>query len=134
MAMVGTCEHCGEKFNLELYHCGFAEWSYAYCDTCGMTAMLSCWDKRWPTGVKGCQQEIAREMEPHLRPCACGGKFLKGSSPRCPRCGGELSAEGAASYIEEQAPGTKKGWRWQRNWTDVYCIVIEDRQVRDIFQ
>jgi len=30
--MTGTCEHCGEQFGIEIFHSGFAEISYAYCD------------------------------------------------------------------------------------------------------
>jgi hypothetical protein len=131
--MIGTCEHCGQQFNFELFHCGFAEWPYAYCGQCGMVAILSCWSEQWPEDVKGCQKEIAREMEPHLKPCACGGKFTKGNNPRCPHCKHALSAELAAVYIEEQAPGAKKGWRWQRNWSNVYCVVVEKRIMKDVF-
>jgi len=40
-----------------------------------------------------------------------------------------LSAVTATSYIESNAPGTKKGWRWQRNWSGLYGIVIEGRRV-----
>jgi hypothetical protein len=29
---------------------------------------------------------------------------------------------------------TKKGWRWQRNRHDTYCIVIENRLVEDNFK
>jgi hypothetical protein len=39
----------------------------------------------------------------------------------------------ATAYIEINAPGTKKGWRWQRNWQATYCIVIENRVVNDNF-
>ena len=60
--------------------------------------------------------EIAPRMEQYLLPCACGGKFGRGNSPRCPNCKQILSAEKAADYIEPQCASTKKGWRWQRNW------------------
>jgi len=43
-------------------------------------------------------------MERHLLPCECGGKFSKGSSPRCPKCKGSLSADSATGYIEAQSP------------------------------
>lgn len=32
------------------------------------------------------------------------------------------SAEKATAWIEANAPGTKKGWRWQRNWIGTYAI------------
>jgi hypothetical protein len=45
-----------------------------------------------------------------------------------------LSAELATTYIEHNAPGTKKGWRWQRNWSGVYGIVIEDKRIDNNFR
>jgi len=39
----GTCEHCGKAFEYYLIHNGFNESSYAYCDKCGMTALLEGW-------------------------------------------------------------------------------------------
>jgi transcription elongation factor Elf1 len=39
----GKCEHCGESFSYRLIHNGFNESAYAYCGTCGMTALLDGW-------------------------------------------------------------------------------------------
>ena len=135
---IGTCEHCGRPFGYWLCHSGFADCSYAYCEKCGMTAILSLWNKRMPklslgAGAWG-QQEIPVELEQYLRPCECGGVFKRGASPRCPHCSQSLSAEAATTYIETNAPGSKQGWRWQRNWHDTYCIVIENRRVNDNFR
>jgi hypothetical protein len=87
-----------------------------------------------PKMPSGCtpQQEICVELEQYLKPCACGGAFRKGSSPRCPHCNRILSARLATQYIEANALGTKKGWR--SNWHETYCIVIEKREVRDNFK
>ena len=85
-----------------------------------------------PSGCPS-QQEICAELEPYIQPCDCGGYFRKGSSPRCPKCGQALSAVDATGYIEANAPGTKKGWRWQKNWHETYCIIIEDKVVNDNF-
>lgn len=131
--MTGICEHCGAEFKIEIFHNGFGDSSYAYCDLCGMTAILSGWNKHWPPGVKCTQAEMAAEMQPFLKPCACGGRFSKGNSPRCPACKKHLSAERATEYIESQSPGTKKGWRWQRNWSGLYCAVINNLRVADNF-
>lgn len=132
---VGTCECCHQHFAYYLCHCGFGDCVYAYCDSCGKTAILSMWDKRWPN-LPDCpvQQEICIAMESHLQPCECGGSFRRGSSPRCPFCSQPLSAAAAASYIEGNAPGTGKGWRWQRNWSGLYCIVIAGNRVDDNFR
>jgi hypothetical protein len=40
----------------------------------------------------------------------------------------------ATEYIEPQAEGTKKGWRWQRTWTGLYSIIIEDSVVHDVWK
>jgi hypothetical protein len=135
-ACSGRCEHCAKTFSYQLYHCGFGDCSYAYCDTCGMTSVLSLWSTKMPKTASDCpsQQEICAELEQYLEPCACGGLFRKGSSPRCPNCRNALSAEVASAYLEKNAPGTKKGWRWQRNWHQTYCIVVEGRQVNDNFR
>ena len=77
MAWTGVCEHCAEHFDIEIFHNGFGDSSYAYCDRCGKTAILSGWSKQWPNGVKCTQAEIAPEMEGHLKPCGCGGIFTK---------------------------------------------------------
>jgi hypothetical protein len=132
--MIGTCDQCGEKFKIEIFHNGFGDSSYAYCDTCGMTAILSGWHKQWPSGVKCTQAEIASEMEPYLKGCGCGGRFAKGNSPHCPHCKQPLSAEKATEYIEQQSSGTQKGWRWQRNWFGIYCAVVDGRKVADNFK
>jgi phage FluMu protein Com len=99
-----------------------------------MTAVLSLWTKQIPTlpAFRG-QQEIPVEFEQYLEPCSCGGTFKKGAQPRCPHCNKVLSAEAAADYIERNAPGTKRVWRWQRNWHEAECIVIEKRSIGDNF-
>ena len=132
---IGTCEHCQQPFGYWLAHCGFGVCVYAYCDSCGRTAILSLWDKRMPK-LPNCpgQQEMCSAMEPYVQPCECGGTFRRRSAPRCPHCAKPLSPEFATSYLEANAPGTKKGWRWQRNWSGVYCIVIEDRRVDNNFR
>ncbi len=127
---MGTCEKCTREFAYSLLHSGFAEVAYANCDSCGKTAILSLWDKRMPK-LANCpgQQEICSELEKYLHVCQCGGRFKRGSHPRCPHCSEPLSAELATAYIEGNAPGTKKGWRWQRNWSGLYGIVIEGNRV-----
>jgi hypothetical protein len=131
----GNCDHCNQTFGYYLGHCGFGDCSYACCEKCGKTAILSMWDKRM-SKLPACvsQQEICAEWEPYIQPCECGGAFKKGACPRCPYCRQALSAETATAYIEANAPGTKKGWRWQRNWHATYCIVIENRVVNDNFK
>jgi hypothetical protein len=134
---LGDCESCHAKFEYYLIHNGFGDSAYAYCDKCGMTAIVGGWDDnakpaQAPLKVQG---PIQVGTEPWLQPCECGGSFRAQSSPRCPYCKERLSAEIASEYIERQAPGTKRlwrwkwGWRWQRNWQGMYCIVIGGRRI-----
>jgi hypothetical protein len=131
---VGKCELCHGQFGYYLIHSGFNDSIYAYCDSCGKTAVLSLWDKRMPT-LPNCPpyEEICSAMEPYLRSCDCGGRFIRGAAPRCPLCDESLSIS-AASYIESNAPGTERGWRWQRSWSRLYCIVIENKIVENNFR
>jgi phage FluMu protein Com len=107
----GTCEHCKQSFNYRLCHSGFGDCSYAYCDQCGMTAILDYWDKKIPKWPVGCprHQEICVELERHIKPCVCGGAFRKGASPRCPRCGVVLAPEAATAYIEMKCARHEEG-------------------------
>jgi hypothetical protein len=80
-------------------------------------------------------QAITPEIEPFLQNCSCGGKFRSGTSPRCPHCHCSLSATEATAYIEEaHAPAAKNGWRWQQNWTGLYCIIIENKSANDVWK
>lgn len=128
----GICEHCNRTFRYTLVHNGFNGSSYAYCGTCGLTALLSEW--QLPPGLPVRVPPfapISREVESFLEPCSCGGPSVSGACPRCPHCRAVLSAVHAADYIEAQAAGTAKGWRWQRDWEGCYCIIIENRVVND---
>jgi hypothetical protein len=127
----GFCGACARPFHYSLIHNGFADSTYAYCDTCGMTAFVSAWDKSIPRAAKlKVHGPINPEAEKLLAPCACGGIFRADALPRCPHCSVPLSADGAAQYLEENAPGTVKGWRWQRSWQGLYAIVIEGRSCK----
>jgi hypothetical protein len=127
---IGKCGQCGKLFPYDLFHSGFGDFAYAYCDRCGMLSILDGWKP--PEGVKlTIHRMIAPDIEPLLSPCPCGGQFRAGASPRCPHCGSRLSAEEATTWIEANAPGTARGWRWQRNWSGIYAISIERPFVRD---
>ena len=124
----GECERCKLVFAYELLHSGFGDFKYAYCDTCGMTATFDSWNT-WVSRISALTKgigEIEPSAEPFLLPCQCGGHFQSGSLPRCPICKMPISADFAAGYLERNALGSMKGWRWQRNWSGAYCIVIED--------
>jgi hypothetical protein len=124
----GICEYCHREFNYQLWHSGFSDISYAYCSICGLIATFSYQgeNRSYLPSIVAAHQEINKDFEPLLNSCICGGRFKSGASPRCPHCNFIISAEYAASYIEANAPGTAKGWRWQRSWSGLYCIAIED--------
>ena len=124
----GNCEHCLTEYHYDIWHSGFSDLTYAYCDSCGMLATLNSWDPRCSKlpPHSSWHREIDAVLEPSIEPCVCGGKFRKGSDPRCPHCKLPISAEYAARFIERNAPGTSKGWHWQRTWTGLYCFAVED--------
>src|SRR6516225_4964216 len=97
----GVCEHCRSRFEYWLCHCGMAESMYAYCDSCGKTAILSERDKRIApiaqlplTTGDLCRNGV---ISPTAR---VRGRFRKGGTPRCFHCKHSLSAGAATSYIE----------------------------------
>jgi hypothetical protein len=124
----GECEHCHELYRYSLWNAGLGECSYAYCDSCGKLATISYHDPRMallpPTDIM--KQEIDASWEPYLAPCSCGGSFRRGASPRCPSCNQRLSAELATEHIEMNEAYATRNWRWQQNWSDEYCIAMED--------
>jgi hypothetical protein len=129
---IGVCESCRSYFQYVLIHNGFGDSAYAYCDECGKLCLLDCWYQEIPKSANVQWHKcIEPEIEPLLQPCSCGGHFKFGASPRCPTCHEKLSAERATTYLEKNAPGTAKGWRWQKNWTGCYCVIIESQIVRD---
>jgi hypothetical protein len=129
---IGICETCHKHFEYSIYHCGFGDCAYAYCDRCGRCSLLSVWFQGIPPGTSlKVHGPIEKRIEPKLLPCPCGGAFRAEAPPRCSNGSHALDAALASGYIEQNAPGTLKGWRWQRNWSGVYCIDVEGRAVRD---
>ena len=124
----GDCEHCERNYRYSLWHSGFGDNSYAYCDQCGMLAILNYSNPQLAGLPPFTTQyaEIDDSWEPYLSACPCGGQFRKGQSPRCPFCSEKLSPTHAAEHIEAQAQGAGKGWRWQGDWHGVYCMAIDD--------
>lgn len=124
----GECDRCGRAYRYSLLDATFSDCSYAYCDTCGMLAIVnysSSFIMNMPP-ISTPHQVIDAAWEQYLRPCTCGGQFRNGASPRCVVCREELSAVNAAPHIERNFVAGGRGWSWQRNWTSSYCIDIED--------
>lgn len=95
-----------------------------------LQAFIYLWSKM-PAGVVLECGAVRAEIEPYMAPCPCGGGFRADAVPRCPHCHQPLSATEAATYIEGNASGTAKGWRWQRDWQGLFAMVIEGREVED---
>jgi hypothetical protein len=131
MSDFGTCDACAQQFSYDLVHNGFNDSAYAYCDRCGCTALISAWTAHPPDAPIKFQRAITEDVEPFLLGCSCGGHFRANGAPRCPSCKAALSADAAASYIEANALGTQKGWRWQRDWSGLYCIIVDHRIAKD---
>lgn len=128
MLKKGDCEHCGRLYRYSLWHSGFGDTAYAYCDECGMLALLNLSNEQVSALPPLTSQygEIDQKWEALLQSCPCGGHFRKGASPRCPFCNEKLSAMHAAEHIETQALGAGKDWHWQNDWNGIYCIAIDD--------
>ena len=124
----GDCEHCGRFYRYSLWNSGFGNNSYAYCDQCGLLAILNYSNPLVAAlpHVSIENEEIDKSWEPFLLPCPCGGRFRKGASPRCQYCNEPLSPMHAAGHIEAQAFGSGRGWHWQNSWSGLHCMAIED--------
>ena len=126
----GQCDKCARFFSYHLIHNGFNASSYAYCDSCSYVALLDHWQTP-PNAPKLDFASITADVEELLLPCPALGHFRASALPRCPHCNQPLDAVRARDYIEANAPGTAKGWRWQRSWDGLYCIIIEERVAHD---
>jgi hypothetical protein len=126
----GDCEHCARSYHYALFNATFGDYSYAYCDSCGYLATFGYSSAMMLTMPKlsTTNQVIDASWEPYIRPCLCGGKFRRGASPRCLYCHEPLSATHAAKHIERNTVGAPRGWQWQGNWKDSYCLAMEDPQ------
>jgi hypothetical protein len=125
------CEHCGAAFAYRLLHNGFNDSAYGYCDKCSFAVMLNGYTHEAQRVSLRVHQRITPGMEPLLKPCPSGGKFSASAEPKCPHCSQPLSATKATDYIERNAPGTAKGWRWQHSWSGLYSVVLNENVVED---
>ena len=127
----GFVPHCGGAFRYRLIHNGFNDSAYAYCNRCSFTVLLSGWNHAAQRIGLRIHQRITPHVEALLKPCPCGDAFLSSAEPKCPHCARSLSAAKATTYIERDAPGTAKGWRWQQSWSGIYSVVLNDNHVQD---
>jgi hypothetical protein len=98
--MLLTCPHCALQTTIDQeypYHSGFSDMGFLYCDSCPNTFVFSSCNKSYNrfAGEKHPWSLNAREkrnLEKHIRPCSCGGRFRFSAFPRCPHCGKDLSS------------------------------------------
>ena len=124
----GRCDTCGARFPCALVHNGFNDSAFAYCEQCGTAGFVSAWRDDIPREAHfEAHGPVSAATESLLAPCSCGGRFRRDAAPRCPSCHSALSATAAASWLEAQAPGAAKGWRWQRSWQGLYSLIVAGR-------
>jgi DNA-directed RNA polymerase subunit RPC12/RpoP len=131
MNPTGSCDHCGAAFRYQLIHHGFNESAYAYCNQCSFTVLLNGWHPAARRVNLGIHRRMTPDIEGWLKPCPCGGVFRASADPKCPHCAQSLSSAKATVYIERDAPGTAKGWRWQQSRSGIYSIILNDKLVND---
>lgn len=65
-----------------------------YCDLCSNVYFSEA--QRDQLHERGASAELLEELEALLPRCPCGGQFRPNTSPKCPRCGYELSHQDSA--------------------------------------
>lgn len=123
----GSCDLCRRRFAFELVHSGMNRCAYAYCSECGIAGLLEARPAKRLRGER--HGMISSCIEAALAPCGCGGRFLSGSAPRCPACRETLDPDQASAYIDPAVQPVAAGWKWQKSWQGLYCIVVEKRTV-----
>ena len=97
------CRACGSTYPVKhIYHAGFSDTGFLYCDRDTTVVTFSSFDKifeqlqsgvtakhPWALGEEGPEEDI-RQIESHLIRCPCGGKFSFSNPLLCPNCRGVL--------------------------------------------
>lgn len=95
-----NCPTCLRTIKLKqkrMYHAGFSNLGFLYCNTCTSVLEFGVYNPHY-TKIVGdkhpwsLNQKEKRNVENHLRPCPCGGKFEFDLEPRCPFCNGSLKS------------------------------------------
>lgn len=100
-----TCPTCGKVIKLRqkrLYHAGFSNLGFLYCDTCPSILEFSAYNQNYIRIVGDkhpwmLNPDEKKKLEDHLAPCKGGGRFRFEAYPRCPFCNGNL-----ASFIPDK--------------------------------
>jgi uncharacterized C2H2 Zn-finger protein len=92
-----TCENVIRLKQKQIYHAGFSNLGFLYCDTCTNILEFSTYNKHYVAivGEKHpwtLSQKDKRKVETHLKQCSCGGRFRFDLQPKCPYCGGSLES------------------------------------------
>lgn len=94
------CPSCSNTIRLEqmhIYHAGFSNLGFLYCDTCPNILEFSTYNRNYVAIVGGKHpwtlvHKDKKKVEDHLRQCSCGGKFKFDLKPRCPYCKSNLES------------------------------------------
>ena len=95
-----TCPHCTKEIRLRQkypYHAGFSNLGFLYCDSCTAILKFGSYNRNYVRIVGDKHPWMLssgekRQVEEHLKPCFCGGRFQFDAYPRCPQCGQELQS------------------------------------------
>ncbi len=94
------CPNCKKLILLKqeyLYHAGFSNRGFLYCELCPTILEFSSYDRNykkfirdkgpWPLAV-----DEKQLIEKHLKYCPCGGRFRFDAPPKCPHCLGSIAS------------------------------------------
>ena len=105
--IISTCDSCGKSFLFRMYHVGFSEVDYYYCNRCTNYLAVSLMDRKYNQLLEKLlvkrvatfspryefsDEEIRLNLENYemieqqFIPCSCGGRFEYLANCLCPYC------------------------------------------------
>lgn len=98
--MILTCPNCKEKIKLRqkyFYHAGFSNRGVLYCDKDSSTLKFGSYNPNYQRIVGSKHPwtltvDEKAQLENHLAPCRCGGRFRFSAPPLCPFCKESLAS------------------------------------------
>ncbi len=151
-----TCYHCEAAIKYTNTHAASADQVFFYCNKCGIVTTLDRYSKEMEEGkfydkfLKSKSYDLnddfymgqfwldmkkmRREIEIHLAPCSCSGKFTADAVPRCPACKEELEWDKVADNLEKTTGRTMPHYfrRFiRKGWHDMYYFVFDLQIVRN---
>lgn len=135
-----TCEPCTARSRARIFHSGFSNVEYLYCNSCCCTAILDFFSERsailrdlatrgwwsWRASTTSCSQ-----IEGTLDDCGCGGRFTFEAEPRCPVCQHVLDLASVKRQLDAESWWRSDAWRPRE---DGYFLVLEENSVTDPYR